>query len=384
LEVSGLFGQGGPDCSYQLRVAPAGSGSLAEVRDVEPQTEWAERTFDRQLAAQWARTLEGRSVKSKIQAPAVLNAAGAGQGGGSTSGHDPAPARLSESTRPPAVFVEREPNDGISQAQSIAVPGIVEGTIGRQGDVDNFKFKIDADQKLAFEIETPDAAPPYFNPRLGVVDSQNNELFSNVHRRVSLFNNNADRHTYLKAVEPKAIYTFDRGGNYVLQIRDITSRYAGNSYRYRVLIRPEQPHIGAISVQDLDHVNLVQGEAKTLVITAAYEEGFSGDVSYSFQGLPDGVQALPGAQLGDDRPPMEVDENPGVVAAKERKTTVVLIASAHAPLSSQPQPVRLMCQPVVGGQVGPVLPVRMIPLMVVASPPDTGGATSKSTGAKTP
>ena len=132
--------------------------------------------------------------------------------------------------------------------ESISLPAVIEGTIEHPGDLDSFRFKVDPGQKLAFEVETPDAKPPYFNPRLGVVDSQNKELFSNVERRLSMFNNNADPQVYLKAVEPKATYTFDKGGEYVLQIRDITSRYGNSSYRYRILVRPEIPHVGEITV----------------------------------------------------------------------------------------------------------------------------------------
>lgn len=137
-----------------------------------------------------------------------------------------------------------ELKERVGQAQSLSVPGLVEGAIKHPGEISAFKFKAAAGQKLAFEIETPEAKPPYFNPRLGVVDSHDHEVFSNVERVLSMFNYNADPQVYLKRVVAKSTFTFEHGGEYTLQIRDITERYGGPAYRYRVLVRWEIPHVG--------------------------------------------------------------------------------------------------------------------------------------------
>src|SRR5207247_3246053 len=103
-----------------------------------------------------------------------------------------------------------EPNDSATQAQHISIPSTIEGTIEHPCDIDNFKFTVKPGEKLAFELQAPAAQPPQFNPRFAVVDSKDRELFSNVHRSISLFNANADRHTYLKDVDPKVTYTFEK------------------------------------------------------------------------------------------------------------------------------------------------------------------------------
>ena len=131
-----------------------------------------------------------------------------------------------------------------------------------------------------------------------------------------MFNNNADPQVYLKAVEPKATYTFERGGEYVLQVRDITSRYGNSSYRYRILVRPEIPHVGEISVMSPrtrrrgergsgqgkrnQSYQSGAGEPKKLILVASYEEGFAGDLSFAFSGLPEGVQAFPAVQFYEE------------------------------------------------------------------------------------
>ena len=63
-----------------------------------------------------------------------------------------------------------------------------------------------------------------------------------------MYNNNAVAQVYLKAAQPKATHSFERAGEYILQVRDITSRYGNPNYRYRILVRPQIPHVGEISV----------------------------------------------------------------------------------------------------------------------------------------
>ena len=45
-------------------------------------------------------------------------------------------------------MLEREPNDSAGQAQPISIPSVVEGMIGRPGDVDSFKFAVKPGEKL--------------------------------------------------------------------------------------------------------------------------------------------------------------------------------------------------------------------------------------------
>ena len=224
----------------------------------------------------------------------------------------------------PRSIPESEPNDSVEQALRISVPSIVEGRIGQPADIDNFRFQVEAGQKLAFEVETPAARPPHFNPRFGIVDAQDRELFSNVHRRISLYNNNAEPHVYFKKVEPKVIYTFDAGGDFVLQVRDITSRYGNADYVYRILVRPQIAHVGGVELDESDRINLIPGEARKLTISASHEEGFKGDVSFAITGLPPGVEAFPAVQVSDSQEPRDVAVSPEMVEPKIQKSAIIL------------------------------------------------------------
>jgi hypothetical protein len=290
LQISGLFGQGCPDCTYQVQVVSSPQLSGQVSRSEAPFSEWTERSFSRNLKDNWMARVEARSVKDPEATP--------GQQAASTPASGVPAAAVREVKQPvatshPLSAAKREANERAAQVESLLVPAVIEGTIEHPGNVDNFKFKVESGQKLAFEIEASDTKPPYFNPRIGITDSQDRELFSNVERRLSMFNNNANPQVYLKNVQPKAIYNFDRGGEYTLQVRDITSRYGNPSYQYRILVRPAIPHVGEILVlakdrpyevapsapkpSGINRINLSRREPKKLILLASYEEGFVGD-----------------------------------------------------------------------------------------------------------
>ncbi len=376
LQISGLFGQGCADCTYQVRAFPSATWAESTSQTQPVSSEWLERSLARHLKEGWTKELEARSVKGS-EAPA--KELPSGQASFVRVVASPEPPQVRTLSHPVAVL-EHEPNDQASQSESISIPALIEGTIARPGDLDSFRFKVEAGQKLAFEVETPDARSPYFNPRIGVVDSQDRELFSNVERRLSMYNNNAVAEVYLKGAQPKATHSFERAGEYVLQIRDVTSRYGNSNYRYRILVRPQIPHVGEISVipkENLDatpdavkrsevkHLNLVRNEPRKLILVASYEEGFTGDLSFTFTGLPEGVQAIPAMHFTEGRAPLEVTQNPDTIAPKQQKAAMVLLASPEAPLTKGPRSVQLRCQLIANGKLGPSLLVRELPLMVV-------------------
>jgi hypothetical protein len=375
LEVSSIFGRGSPGSTYLVRVdfprrAPF-NDAQREDSTVRSSNEWLERSFGRSLQNRWIELVEGRSVKQSgdSTAPDKNNLSGANTGSSHGAGKEQQSRQEAGTHARLSSTAEREPNDHFAEAQDVTIPAIIEGAIEHPGDVDSFKFEVSTGQKVAIEIETPDTMPPYFNPRVGVVDGQNHEIFSNVERRLSMFNNNADPQVYLKTISSKAVFAFEHAGDYVLQIRDITSRYGGPSYRYKILVRPEIPHLGEVTVLEGDHVNLIRGESKKLTVIAAYEEGFNGDVLFFFTGLPEGVQALPAAQYDEGRPPLEVTQKPEIIAPSEQKSVIVLVAGAEAPLTLKPAIVLLHCRPILKGKLGPELLVREIPMTVVESAP---------------
>lgn len=267
------------------------------------------------------------------------------------------------------VLTEEEPNETEDQALETTLPVLVEGVIQRPGDVDTFKLKIPAKASLAFEIETPEDTTPTFNPHVSIIDANGEEILNNYFRKIA-----GDGDDWVRMIRNKVIYTFEREGIYTFQIRDITARYGGPTFRYRVLVRPQIPHIGRIDVQN-DAMNLVPGKAHKLTIVTNQEEGFSGEVMFRIEGLPNGVEALAGADVesgtGFDFPKVNKER----FEPKNKKTTILMVTAADAPATQIPVVAHIIAWPIVEGELGTPLEVESIPVMVL-SPSNRPGAGS--------
>ena len=129
-------------------------------------------------------------------------------------------------------------------------------------------------------------------------------------------------------------------------------------------MRPQIPHAGELKVQE-DRLNLIPGEAGKLTVTTGQEEGFSGQILLQVEGLPPGVQALPGTDYRPETPP-NLDEGPKArYMPQQGATSVMIVAAADAPATRMPRVLRIRARPVVSGKMGEFLPVGRVHLMVL-------------------
>ena len=377
-----VTGNGGADSSYRLRIAGADDGA-----SYPNASSWHERLFTRKLEPErlqqlWARTLP---APSKGAAPYASSNGSTRKAVGPEREDNP----VSTASSLP-ILSEQEPNETSSQALDISIPAIVEGVIERAGDVDTFRFTLKGQQALAFEIETPQIAPLRFSPRLGVLDAEGKEILTNIYKRIPSQTNN-----YWITTEAKTIYSFNQAGEYFLQMRDITLRNGSPGFRYRLLIRPQIPHVGRAEVAETlhrierhgargkDRINLVPGAVERLTVITHNEEGFPGDIAIQLENLPPGVEVISGT---------EVEPEGGAGKAKDpgrrerfvprtQKATILLVAKENAPATSGPYLIEVRVRPVIWnfvkegifgmvdavreGRMGPSLLVGEIPLMVV-------------------
>ena len=351
---------GGGSSAYQLHIRREAPTDVQELdpREWRITAKWQERAFTRRLGKDHLQKLWARTVQTSPS----QRSSGTGGGSGQTARLPVLPVhQFSEAPSSGAVTTVKvvEPNDTVEQAREVPIPSLIEGAIEQPGDVDIFQFKVSSGQRLVFEIETPQKEPPLFNPRLGVFDKDGSEFLTNVYKR-----SGRGGISYVKTVEPKTVYTFELTGTYWLQIQDATSRYGDPGFLYRVLLRPWIPRVGELRLHE-DRVNLVRGEAKKLRVTTEQEEGFSGDIAVSVEGLPAGVETFPASEVEPDRgPPLDEGEKERF-RAKSNTVAVLLVARADAELTSMPRRIRLVAQPVIGGVVGKALLVAEIPIMVV-------------------
>lgn len=347
VRVSGFMGEGGPDHPYLLRITrdsgeengkASGSNSIGSNGYL-----WQERSWTRALGTDRMETLRARTA-SPPRPPSDEGQAGRRE--------PPLPEPI------PVIELDEAPDEA-SKAMVVALPSLLVGSIEHPGDIDRVRFEARVGDRIALEIETPRATVPVFNPYLKMVDAEGAEVLTNVH---SILNANTEIE---KQIRPKVIHSFPRAGEFTLEIRDITAAFGGPSMAYRVLIRPQVPHMGQIHVAE-GHLNLVAGTATPLSLVTDQEEYFEGSIALSLAGLPPGVTAVAGTRAEPDAPPAVNEGRKERYVSRSRKATLVLVAAADAPATPVPVPVTVMAQPVEEGRMGRMTPAKDLLLMVVA------------------
>jgi hypothetical protein len=322
LRIEAFAGQGGPDYSYELKVA---SGALPQDQATRSGGGKDDRDWTRRLDAARLSQLDRRGGKDREQ-PSIETYRAAPE---------------------PALF---------------KIPGTLEGALTHPGETHRARFHLDKPADIAIEIETPAAAPPYFNPIFRLLNNAGEEVASNI-----FAGKGACSGALTKSMQSKTILPLRDTGDYTIEIRDATADLAGADFQYRVQVRPQVPHVGQVKV-DADTVNLGQGQAKTIRVLFDREEDYRGGVIVAAESLPPGVSAVAGADFEPDK------DRPPAIGKRERytphtdKVVVVLTAAADAPVSTEPREFRLVVRPLVDGKPGEVLSSKTIPMMVVAKP----------------
>ncbi len=376
-EISGKPGKQDDNPGYQLRVFAGGDSDQAachfELESLahEAPLKWTwggegeqalvptvdERDFSRRIEEDWIERLWSRSVRGDQE-----NSSDAAQYGPPESGAAAAGRTLFDS------LAESEPNDTTDRALHVpALPAVLEGVIESPGDVDLFRFKVDSGDSLAFEIETPLRKPSHFIPWMTVLSADGEKIVANLNKWWGRSGN-----FVVKGLGAKTVYRFEEEGEYFVRVRDVTSRHGGPDFRYRLLVRPQVPHVGAVRPA-ADHVQVTPGQASTLDVVVELEEGFQGDVLLSIENLPPGLKAFPALASEPDRPdevelPELTDEK--LYRPKSQKVTIALLADPDTLPDLQPRFIDLIAQPIVNGAVGDPLAITRLPLLVLAGEDD--------------
>ena len=371
VESGVAVGGGGQDYSYQLRIVPVDRSAAPESAKWPMPAHrqlslWQEREFRRTIGSDrlrgvWSRTVSAPSKrelrKSEKGGQSRVAALISDEGRSDDYQVDP---RTSRTTL--FLFSEKELDQAAEALVEIALPAIIEGVIQTPGDVDSFRFQVETGQRLALEMETPKEAPPRFNPQISVLDAAGEEVFTNVYKNIG-----GDGDDWVKTVEPKTIYTFEKGGEYRLQIRDLTSRYGESGFVYRLLIRAQIPHVGEVKVAE-DQINLEVGQATKMTVVAEQEEGFDGQIAVKVGNLPPGIQALPAVEAEEKIPPPLGSLHPDRFRPRSEKVFIMLLAAADTPVSNAPHMADITVRPIVEGKPGDPVFVQKLPLMVIGAP----------------
>ena len=324
VRVEAFSGQGGPDYSYQLKILPG----AAPQELPPPDDDWEERGYTRRLSAGRLDELAARGGKP--------------------------PKQKSIETYRPAAKAAETPR--------FQLPGTLEGSLAEPGETHRARFSVEGPQDIAIEVETPQAAPPLFNPVVRLLNGAGEEVATNV-----LAGRGACTGALSKSLQSKTIVPLRDPGEYTVEIRDVTADLAGSGFRYRVQVRPQIPHIGQVNI-DVDHINLKPGDAKTVRVTFDREEDYRGAIAVVAEGLPAGVEVLAGADFEPDKDPPRYPGKRERYTARGERTAVIFTASAGATPTGTPQVARLVVRPVADGKAGEVVATKRIPVMVVGKP----------------
>lgn len=318
LRVEAFSGQGGADYGYQLRV---NRGALPP--EAPPaKSDWEERTYTRKLSANRMNELAAR-------------------------GGMEAKKPTAETYRP---------------GSPVKLPAQIEGTIAQPGEWHRSTFTAEGPQDIAIEIETPETAPPLFNPVVRVLNEKGEEVVTN-----AFAGRGACTGALTKSLTAKTIYPIRNAGTYTVEVRDVTADLGSADFRFRVQIRPQVPHIGGVRIEE-DHVNLAPGAARTFRVSFDREEGYRGAVAVQVEGLPAGVTAMAAADFEPDKDPPPYPGKRERYVPRTERTVVALAAAPDAQPTATPVMARVTVRPVQDGRPGPVIANREIPIMVVTKP----------------
>ncbi len=131
-------------------------------------------------------------------------------------------------------MLEVEPNNDIQHAQAVALPVAVNGKFQASEDVDCYKFKAAAGQEVVFTAicsrlqDKIHDLQEHADPMLVLTDTSGNEL---------------DRNDDYYHADPLLHHKFEKAGEYVIQIRDVS--YHGNSSWVYALTITSAPYVTA-------------------------------------------------------------------------------------------------------------------------------------------
>jgi hypothetical protein len=211
---------------------------------------------------------------------------------------------------------EMEPNNASTNAPWLALPRIVNGMIGKPGDVDVFRFKGSAGDEIVAEVYARRLNSP-LDSLLQLIDSRGKILAWNddyTDKASGLNTHHAD--SCLQATLP-------HNGMYYIRLTD-SQQHGGDAYGYRLRLSPPQPDFSLRVTPS--SLNMRAGNAMPITIHVIRKDGFKGPVDVRLK------DASAGFELHGSRIPAECDNIRMTITPPSRplKQPVTLILEGTA------------------------------------------------------
>jgi hypothetical protein len=187
------------------------------------------------------------------------------------------------------VSLEKEPNDEASKAQVIQLPAVVSGRFDRPRDADWYEFEAPENGNYAFEVYCERIAGRA-DPYLVVSDDKGNRLteLDDFGPRINAF----DGHLR----DPSGMVNLTAKRRYRVLVQD-RYRRGGARFQYVLVVRKPRAdfHVAVIHSQNPgpSGTTIRRGGATYLDVILHRQEGFSGPITLTAEGLPPGLHASP-------------------------------------------------------------------------------------------
>lgn len=216
---------------------------------------------------------------------------------------------VSYSVDPMGELDEKEPNDSITSSQKVVLPQVVNGYIGKPGEVDLYSFSGRAGERVVAEIVARRLQSP-LDSLLRLRDARG--------RVIAMNDDFVDRENALQTHQADSLLsaTLPADGTFFVEVSD-TQRHGGPVYAYRLKMRPAQPDFATRVTPS--SLNIPVGKTIPLWVHVIRKEGFEGDVELSLADAKSGFR-LGGARIPRGREKMRItltappDPLPGPVA----------------------------------------------------------------------
>ncbi len=191
---------------------------------------------------------------------------------------------------------ETEPNDDILSAQQIAPPQVVNGRIGRAGDVDVFRFEGHAGDEVVAEVLAR-RLHSSLDSLLRLTDASGRVLEWNddhmekdghLHPDMGLLTHHADSYLSIRLPED---------GTYCVQLAD-AQNHGSDAHAYRLRVGPPRPDFELRAAPA--SLNVPAGRVAPFTVHALRKDGFEGDVEVALKDAPAGF-VLSGGRIPPGR-----------------------------------------------------------------------------------